>query len=111
MVGFDLDNSFISMRLVKSTLRSVPGVRSIKRRFFSDDRVTFVYNGVRCTVNEAWGDNPVYWVSPENAIENPIDMSLVHAAFAARSSFSVAIECLAWMGGGVAAFFLFAARF
>lgn len=90
------------MRLIKSRLRSVPGVSRIRRHHRSDDHLSFVFNGVRCTVNEPWGDNDRYWISPENARATPIDMARIHQAFVSYPGGYVLLEWLLWVAGAAA---------
>jgi hypothetical protein len=102
VIGFDIGGSFASMRLIKSLLRSVPGVSQVRRHYRSDDHLSFVFNGVKCTVNEPWGDNDRYWISPENVSETPIDMAQIHHAFSAYPAGYVFLEWLLWVAGAAA---------
>jgi hypothetical protein len=106
MVGFHIGSALISMRLIKSLLRSVPGVSLVQRQHRSDDHIFFVYKGVRCTVNEPWGDSSHYWISPENVIGDPIDLRPVHDVFATLGWTLVFIEWLAWVSGALAIYFI-----
>ena len=61
-------------------LRSVPGVSEVRRRWFSDDRITFMYRGEPFVVLEAWGDSNRFWIGPKNP-PSANDLDPLHRAF------------------------------
>ena len=57
------------------------GVSDVRRNWFSDDRVTFTFQGVPFVINEPWGDNSRYWVGPLAPEASGPDISPLHSAF------------------------------
>ena len=84
--AFEISSTWLSFRPLYRALRSVEGVRDIHRNYFSDDRITFTFNGEPFVVNEPWGDNSRYWVGPKNAASSTADVTSIHDAFARESS-------------------------
>jgi hypothetical protein len=80
--AFEIGNAFISMGAIRRILRSVDGVIAIDRGFRSDDRLTFIFNGVPWVVHEPWGDNSRYWIGPREAKDHGFDVAPIHNAFA-----------------------------
>ena len=84
--AFEIGNAFISMGTIRRILDCVDGVSSIRRRFFSEDRLTFSVHGVPWVVHEPWGDSGRYWIGPRDAKDHSFDVNPTHAAFARYQS-------------------------
>ena len=67
---------------MRKILLSVDGVSEFKRNWFNDDRYCFSFHGIKCIVNEPWGDNDQYWIGPIDP-DSSLDMSPIHSAFRA----------------------------
>ena len=79
--AFEITSTWVSFYRLFATLRSVGGVTALKRNYFNEDRASFLYEGERWVINEAFGDNSRYWVGPERGIHSKQDASAIHAAF------------------------------
>ena len=69
------------MGSLKKILRSVPGIDTVERQWFSDVWVTFNYKGIPCVVWEPFGDNSELWVGPGDVEACTTDFSPVEEAF------------------------------
>lgn len=81
--GFEIDNFWISFENLTKILRSVEGVTDIKTIDYSDDRMTFLFNGELCVVHEPFGDNSRYWIGPRDAANSILDITPFHSAIQA----------------------------
>jgi hypothetical protein len=86
--AFQITSAWVSYRPLLNLLRSIDGVTDVRRRWFSDDRITFNYRGEPAVVHEPWGDNGRYWIGfqkPE--LSSEIDITFLHEAFKAFRGF------------------------
>ena len=81
MLAFEVTSGWITFRPLFKILRSVQGVTDVRRNHFNDDRVSFLYLGEPCVVNEPWGDNSRYWVGPREAGTSLLNFSPINHAF------------------------------
>ena len=85
-LAFEITSSWVTFRPLFKILRSLEGVTNVRRNSFSDDRLSFLYFGEACVVNEPWGDNNRYWVGPREAETSLLNLAPINAAFEARTS-------------------------
>lgn len=78
--AFEITSAWISYGPICRLLRSVPGVSEVRRRWFSDNRITFMYRGEPFVVWEAWGDSNRFWIGPKNP-PSADDLAPLHRAF------------------------------
>jgi hypothetical protein len=81
MLAFEVSSAWLSFRPLFKIIRSVEGVTDVRRRFFNENRLTFIFYGVPFVVNEPWGDSSRYWIGPENPEISSIDASRINQAF------------------------------
>lgn len=82
LYGFEISNTWITLRPLLALLRSVLGVTDIRRNWFSDTPVTFKFHGNPAVVYEPWGDSSRYWIGLEDPEKLPeIDITPIHDAF------------------------------
>jgi hypothetical protein len=79
---FQISSAWWSFRPIYRILRSVPGVRDIKRQWFNEDRIRFVYRDRNCLVNEPFGDNSRYLIHAW-PVDETLDLRPIHDAFLA----------------------------
>jgi hypothetical protein len=79
--AFEITSAWFTFRPVYKLLRSVDGVSGIRRNFFSDNRISFLYRCVPFVVHEPFGDNSRYWVGPEDPKSCSLDLGPLHEAF------------------------------
>ncbi|HEX2650260.1 MAG TPA: hypothetical protein VHN19_10025, partial [Burkholderiales bacterium] len=61
--SFEISNSFWwSLGPMRRILKSVVGVKDVKKNWFNEDRFSFTFHGRNCVVNEPFGDNSRYWI-------------------------------------------------
>jgi hypothetical protein len=87
VLGFEIENAYISPSTVASVLSGVKGVSGLwRRRAFStwdEIHVHFRYRDAECIVWEPFGDNSRYWVGQKENVQ-PVDLSDVERAFFER---------------------------
>ena len=81
MLALEVTSAWLTFRPLFSIMRSVPGVVDVRRQYFNEDRILFVYLGVDCVINEPWGDNSRYWIGPKSPEISSIDMAPINIAF------------------------------
>jgi hypothetical protein len=86
MLAFEMTSSWVTFGPLFRILRSVQGVTHVRRNYFHDDRLSFLYFGEACVVNEPWGDNSRYWVGPREAETSSLDFAPINRAFEAREN-------------------------
>ena len=79
--AFEFSNAWISLWTIRRILRSVDGVSSVRRKFFSADRLVFDYCGVTWAVGKPWGAKERYWIGPENLDSPSTNVHQLHHAF------------------------------
>jgi hypothetical protein len=79
--AFEVTSAWVTFRPLFKILRSVSGVTDVKRQYFNDDRVAFIYRGVPFVVNEPWGDSSRYWIGPSDPTGSNTDLRPLHEAF------------------------------
>jgi hypothetical protein len=79
LAAFEVTSMWVTFRPLYRVLRSIEGVTDVQRRYFSDDRVSFLYREEMFVVNEPWGDSSRYWVGPRDA--TTLDITPIHEAF------------------------------
>ena len=88
--AFEITSSWLRMRPLLEVLRSVEGVSEVKRKFFSEDRVTFRFHGHDAVVHEPFGDNSRYWVGlAEPDRSNEVDLRPIHEAFERYNGYTI----------------------
>ncbi|MEO1080234.1 MAG: hypothetical protein AAFY29_11825 [Pseudomonadota bacterium] len=90
LYAFEITSAWIFFWPLFKVLRSVRGVTEVKRQWFDEDRVSFLYMGHKAVVNEAFGDNSRYWIGfldPE--ISQQVDLSPIHEAFKAYTGATI----------------------
>lgn len=79
--ALEIENAYIRPRRLAEILRRLDGVSSVcVRRPFtgSDDvRATFQYRGRPFIILEPFGDNSRYWVGPDDATAEKLDISAI----------------------------------
>lgn len=88
LFAFEVTSAWISFRRLFKALRLLPGITNLKRNYFNEDRLSFMYCGERWVVNEPFGDNSRYWIGPERGRNSALDAAPVHEAFQKLESFS-----------------------
>ena len=81
MLAFEVTSAWITFRPLFKILRSVPGVTDVRRNYFNEDRLSFMYRGQPYVVNEPWGDNSRYWIGPKAAAGSSLDVGPINLAF------------------------------
>ena len=81
MLAFEVTSAWISFRPLCKILRSVDGVTEIRRSYFNEDRLNFLFCGLPFVVNEPWGDNSRYWIGPKEPDNCSIDVGSINQAF------------------------------
>lgn len=80
--GFEITATWLTFGSLRKLLREVPGVAEVRRQWFNDDRIKFMFHGKPAVVNEPWGDNSRYWVGLEEPDAFPdVDITPIHEAF------------------------------
>jgi hypothetical protein len=88
--GFEVTSSWLTFRPLFTLLRSVAGVRDVRRNWFNDDRITFTFQGKAAVVHEPWGDNSRYWIGLQDPDAAPeVDLEPLHQAFKRYRGFLV----------------------
>jgi hypothetical protein len=88
--GFEITSSWLTFRPLFTLLRSVAGVRDVRRNWFNDDRITFTFQGKAAVVHEPWGDSSRYWVGLQDPDAAPeVDLEPLHQAFKRYRGFLV----------------------
>lgn len=84
MFAVEVENAYIRPRRLAELLRGVAGVSSVHlRRPFrgvGDVHVTFEYRCRPFIVLEPFGDNSRYWIGPDDATAEKVDVSAIDAA-------------------------------
>lgn len=84
VIGFEIDNIYVSLGTVARILKGVNGVTEVKKRkLFSkweEVHIEFKYHNNKCVLIEPFGDNSRYWIGP-NDPEERFDFSDVEVAF------------------------------
>ena len=84
MLAFEITSGWVTFRPLFKILRSVHGVANVRRNHFNDDRLSFLYLGEHCVINEPWGDNSRYWVGPKEAAASSLNLTPINQAFQAH---------------------------
>jgi hypothetical protein len=80
--AFEITSAWLTYAPLLNCLRSIEGVSDVRRKWFSDDRITFAFRGKPAVVHEAWGDSSRYWIGfKEPDISSEIDLTPLHDAF------------------------------
>ena len=79
--GFEIGNTWISIGAILRLIRSVPGVSEVRRVWFREEHVKFLYQGAPFEVWEPFGDNSRYWIGPEVPGPDTPNMTAIHSAF------------------------------
>ena len=83
-LGFEIENTSISVPTVVAVLSGVKGVSEVRRRrafsTWDEIHVHFRYRDVECIVWEPFGDNSRYWIGPKESVR-PVNLSDVERAF------------------------------
>ena len=80
MLALEVTSAWLTFRPLLSIMRSVPGVADVRRQYFNEDRIRFVYLGVECVINEPWGDNSRYWIGPKSPDNSSINVAPINSA-------------------------------
>ena len=96
MHAFEISSGWLTFGPLYKVLRSLKDVSDVKRNWFDDDRISFIYGGELFVINEPWGDNSRYWVGPKNPENSKVDIAPLHEAFKNGNSHG----CLKWLWGG-----------
>ena len=81
LLAFEVTSTWVTYRSLFRILRAVEGVKSVRRKWFNEDRAEFLYLGEPCVVWEAWGDSNRYWIGPKEAETSKLDVAPIHLAF------------------------------
>lgn len=84
MLAFEITSGWVTFRPLFKVLRSVQGVTDVRRNYFNADRLSFLYLGEPCVVNEPWGDNSRYWVGPRETEGSVLNLTSINQAFQAH---------------------------
>ena len=79
--ALEVDNTWLSILEIKTVLRSVPGVTSLKWNFRSEDRFEFTYNGEEWIVWEPLQHCSRYWIGPKDEDNHSYDVTSINNAF------------------------------
>ena len=80
--GFEITSYWVRFAPLYKILKSVNGVAEVKRNWFNEDRIIFLYHGKKAVINEPWGDNSRYWVGIEDPeLASGVDIQPLHEAF------------------------------
>ncbi len=84
MFAVEVENAYIRPRRLAEILRGVDAVSAVRvrRRFSvsSDVHVTFQYHGKPFIVLEPYGDSSRYWIGPDNAETDKMDVRPIEEA-------------------------------
>jgi hypothetical protein len=80
LAGFEITSAWITFKPIYRILKSIDGVKDIKRQLFSEDHMVFTFRGNNCVINESYGDNSRFWIGL-NQIDKDIDITPIHKAF------------------------------
>ncbi len=81
MLAFEVTSTWLSFRPLLKILCSVDGVTDVRRHYFNEDRLTFLFRGLPFVVHEPWGDNSRYWIGPKEPENCSTDVTLINQAF------------------------------
>jgi hypothetical protein len=81
MLAFEVTSAWISFRPLFKILRSIDGVTDVRRNYFNEDRLTFLFRGLPFVVHEPWGDNSRYWIGPKEPESCSTDVTPINQAF------------------------------
>jgi len=79
LAAFEVTSTWATFGLLYRVLLSVEGIANVRRHYFSDDRISFLYREEPFIVHEPWGDNSRYWVGSREV--SALDITPVHEAF------------------------------
>ena len=86
LVGFEIENAYISPSTVASVLSGVNGVSEVRRRrafgTWDEVHIRFRYRDAECVVWEPFGDNSRYWIGQKDSAK-PVDVGEIERAFIA----------------------------
>jgi len=92
-LGFEISNTFISLRCIISILQTKLNIQNIRKQKlfdFSENRINFIYKNKEYVVWEPFGDNSRYWIGlleNSNLENNFKDLKEIEKAFMSHKIF------------------------